>query len=119
VEQFLAGERLQFSFAFGMHGTPFQKQVWTELLLIPYGETVSYSEVASRIGRPSAARAVGMANGRNPLLLIIPCHRVIAASGELNGWSGGPQHKEALIQLEKQYRDGLLAKPAPSGPQTP
>jgi methylated-DNA-[protein]-cysteine S-methyltransferase len=83
-----------------MAGTPFQKQVWQGLLEIPYGTTISYAELARRIGRPGASRAVGAANGRNPIGIIVPCHRVIAANGTLGGYGGGLDRKEWLISHE-------------------
>ncbi len=87
-------------------GTPFQQRVWQELLRIPYGHTTSYGQLARRIGRPTASRAVGMANGRNPIGVIIPCHRVIGADGSLTGYGGGLPMKEWLLQHE-----GALAQP--------
>ena len=81
-------------------GTDFQLRVWQELQRIPYGESVSYGELAARIGRPGAARAVGLANGRNPIAVIVPCHRVIGADGSLTGFGGGIERKRALLELE-------------------
>jgi methylated-DNA-[protein]-cysteine S-methyltransferase len=87
-------------------GTPFQQRVWAELRQIPYGETVSYGELANRIGRPSAARAVGMANGRNPIGIIVPCHRVVGSTGDLTGYGGGLQRKEFLLAFERKVLAG-------------
>src|SRR5262249_44796313 len=81
-------------------GTPFQQQVWEELKMIPYGTTLSYGDLARRIGQPGAARAVGMANARNPIGIIVPCHRVIGANGKLTGYGGGLPRKEALLAFE-------------------
>ena len=100
VEEFLAGQRVYFSLPFEMRGTPFQLRVWKELLSIPYGQTASYGEIAKRIGSPGAGRAVGSANGRNPLLIVVPCHRVIGANGALSGYGGGPEQKRFLLMLE-------------------
>ena len=97
---YFAGERKSFDLNLKPTGTEFQLQVLDELQKIPYGETVSYGDIASRIGRPKAVRAVGAANGRNPIPIIIPCHRVIGASGHLTGFGGGLPAKEALLRLE-------------------
>jgi methylated-DNA-[protein]-cysteine S-methyltransferase len=97
---YFAGERKSFDLNLKPTGTEFQLQVLDELQKIPYGETVSYGDIASRIGRPKAVRAVGAANGRNPIPIIIPCHRVIGASGHLTGFGGGLPTKEALLRLE-------------------
>jgi methylated-DNA-[protein]-cysteine S-methyltransferase len=83
-------------------GTPFQKRVWAELVRIPYGATISYAELARRIGDPAAARAVGLANGANPAPILIPCHRVIGSSGKLTGYGGGLEIKERLLALERR-----------------
>src|SRR5688572_8469498 len=85
LEAYLAGERVEFDLALSSGGTPFQQQVWSELRRIPYGETISYAELAERIGNPKAVRAVGAANGRNPIAIIVPCHRVIGADGSMTG----------------------------------
>lgn len=84
-----------------LRGTPFQKRVWKQLTRIPYGKTTSYGQIAARIGNPQAPRAVGMANNRNPVSLIVPCHRVVGASGKLVGYGGGLWRKKALLQLEE------------------
>ena len=84
-----------------MVGTEFQRRVWEALRTIPYGETRSYGQIADQIGTPGASRAVGLANGRNPMSIIVPCHRVIGASGQLTGYGGGLHRKEALLELER------------------
>jgi methylated-DNA-[protein]-cysteine S-methyltransferase len=98
--EYFAGERSSFDLALGGAGTPFQERVWRALLEIPYGETSSYGELARRIGRPDAVRAVGLANGRNPISIIVPCHRVIGADGALTGYAGGLERKRFLLDLE-------------------
>lgn len=98
--EYLKGERKEFDIPFRMKGTKFQKQVWTALCEIPYGETRSYKQIAEAIGNPKAVRAVGMANNRNPLLVLVPCHRVIGINGQLVGYAGGLDKKEFLLRLE-------------------
>jgi len=100
LNEFLDGKRKKFSFALDVEGTDFQKKVWDQLAKIPYGDTVSYQEIAKKIKNPKAVRAVGTANGKNPLCLIVPCHRVIASDGSLGGYSGGLKIKAWLLQLE-------------------
>jgi len=100
LEAYFAGERRGFDLPLAPEGTPFQREVWSALLAIPYGETVSYGELARRLGRPNASRAVGAANGRNPIPIIIPCHRVIGADGSLTGFGGGLAIKRRLLELE-------------------
>jgi methylated-DNA-[protein]-cysteine S-methyltransferase len=100
LREYFAGERVAFETPLAMHGTQFELQVWRELADIPYGETVSYGEIAKRVGQPSAARAVGLANGRNPIAVIVPCHRVIGADGRLTGYGGGLERKRLLLELE-------------------
>ncbi len=100
LQQYFAGQRKVFTLPLRPQGTPFQKQVWQQLLLIPYGQTLSYGRQAAALGRPTAARAVGGANGKNPLPILIPCHRVIAADGSLGGYSSGLKTKEFLLSLE-------------------
>ena len=102
LKQYFAGERKEFDLPLHLTGTEFQIQVLEELQRIPYGETTSYGDIAKRIGRPKAVRAVGAANGRNPLPIIIPCHRVIGSSGDLTGFGGGLDTKEALLRLEAE-----------------
>ncbi len=100
LRHYFAGERVQFSCPLDLRGTPFQVAVWEELLRIPYGETRSYREVAKAIGRPEAVRAVGAANGANPVAIIVPCHRVIGSNGTLTGYGGGLPTKAWLLSLE-------------------
>ncbi len=97
---YFGGRRRSFDLELAPEGTPFQREVWSALSEIPYGNTVSYSELARRIGRPSATRAVGAANGRNPLPIVVPCHRVIGANGSLTGFGGGIAIKRRLLELE-------------------
>ncbi len=99
LEEYFAGERQVFDLPMELDGTEFQCQVWAELSRIPYGQTISYGELARRIGRPGAFRAVGQANGRNPIPIIVPCHRVVAADG-LGGYGGGLPVKRALLAVE-------------------
>lgn len=98
---YFAGTLRAFSVPLDFRGTEFQKSVWAALLTIPFGETRSYAEVARQVGRPSAVRAVGAANGRNPISIIAPCHRVIGSSGKLTGFAGGLAAKEMLLGLER------------------
>lgn len=100
LERYFAGRLRDFDLPLAPAGTPFQKRVWKALSNIPYGTTISYGEQARRVGKPSAARAVGHANGRNPIGLIIPCHRVIGADGTLTGYGGGLNRKEWLLRHE-------------------
>lgn len=100
LEGYFAGTRTAFDLALDPSGTPFQRQVWDALCTIPYGTTWSYGQLAKAIGRPSAARAVGAANGRNPLPIVVPCHRVIGSTGTLTGYRGGVRFKRALLELE-------------------
>ena len=111
LEEYFAGSRRQFDVALdreAMGGSPFQRQVWAALLDISYGETITYGELARRIGQPAAVRAVGLANGRNPVSLIVPCHRVIGAGGKLTGYGGGMDRKRTLLALESRGRVGEL-----------
>ena len=100
LQQYFAGTRNQFELELDFAGTDFQKQVWQALLTIPFGETRSYSQIAEQIGNPKAVRAVGAANGRNPISIIAPCHRVVGASGGLTGFAGGLEAKQYLLTLE-------------------
>lgn len=102
LNEYFAGRRTKFSIALDMRGTPFQNDVWNALLAIPFGETRSYGQLAKQLGRPLASRAVGAANGRNPVSIIVPCHRVIGASGKLTGFAGGLDTKAHLLNLEKK-----------------
>jgi O-6-methylguanine DNA methyltransferase len=108
LAEYFAGRRRDFTLAVDPPGTPFQRQVWSELARIPYGGTLSYGELARRVGRPSASRAVGAANGANPIPIVLPCHRVIGADGSLTGYGGGLPIKRALLALE----GALPAEPA-------
>ena len=101
LSEYLKGERKSFDLPLRMKGTDFQQRVWNALLDIPYGETRSYKQIAEAIGNPKAVRAVGMANNRNPLLIVVPCHRVIGADGKLVGYGAGIEKKEFLLRLEK------------------
>ena len=101
LESYFAGERFEFDIEMELVGTPFQRNVWAALLTIPYGDTRSYGEIAAQIGSPAASRAVGLANGHNPIGIIVPCHRVIGANGSLTGYGGGLDRKRALLALEK------------------
>jgi len=103
LKEFFAGTRREFDLAMAPEGTDFQKRVWAELLKIPFGETISYGELARRIGDPMASRAVGHANSRNPIALIVPCHRVIGANGTLTGYAGGLELKERLLNWERSF----------------
>jgi methylated-DNA-[protein]-cysteine S-methyltransferase len=100
LREYFAGSRTDFDLPLSPQGTEFQRQVWRRLQEIPYGETISYGELARRIGNPKASRAVGAANGQNPIPIVIPCHRVIGANGKLTGFGGGLPTKEALLALE-------------------
>jgi methylated-DNA-[protein]-cysteine S-methyltransferase len=104
LDAYFAGELQDFDLPLAPEGTPFQLTVWDALQSIPYGETLSYGELAQEIGRPSASRAVGAANGRNPLPIVVPCHRVIGQDGSLTGYGGGLRFKKALLSLEKNGR---------------
>lgn len=101
LREYLRGERHHLSIALDIRGTPFQQEVWDDLLRIPYGRTITYSDVAARIGRPTALRAIGQAVGANPVPIVIPCHRVIGADGRLVGFGGGLPLKERLLYLER------------------
>ena len=98
---YFAGDLTEFDLELDMVGTQFQRRVWEALLTIPYGETCSYGEIARQIGSPSGSRAVGLANGHNPIGIIVPCHRVIGANGNLTGYGGGLDRKRALLELER------------------
>ena len=100
LAEYFAGRRTRFDVPLALAGTAFQRRVWRALRTIGYGETISYGELARRVGKPSAARAVGMANGCNPISVIVPCHRVIGADGTLTGYGGGIERKRLLLELE-------------------
>jgi len=101
LEAYFAGDRTEFDLDLALVGTVFQRRVWEALLTIPYGETRSYGEIARQIGSPGAFRAVGLANGHNPIGIIVPCHRVIGSNGSLTGYGGGLDRKRTLLELEK------------------
>jgi methylated-DNA-[protein]-cysteine S-methyltransferase len=108
LSEYFSGQRKEFDLPLALTGTEFQVSVLQALLQIPYGETKSYGAIARQIGRPKAMRAVGAANGRNPIPIIVPCHRVIGSSGDLTGFGGGLDTKEALLRLEAENSRGLL-----------
>ncbi|NGO67410.1 methylated-DNA--[protein]-cysteine S-methyltransferase [Streptomyces boncukensis] len=99
--EYFAAEREEFDLPLALEGTEFQRAVWRELRRIPYGATVSYGELAARLGNPAASRAVGLANGRNPVGIVVPCHRVLGASGSLTGYGGGLARKRYLLDFEQ------------------
>ncbi|WP_433340198.1 methylated-DNA--[protein]-cysteine S-methyltransferase [Streptomyces sp. CA-253872] len=111
---YFAGELTTFDLPLHQDGTPFQRTVWDALVRIPYGETRSYGQLATALGKPSASRAVGLANGRNPISIIVPCHRVVGADGSLTGYAGGVEKKKALLAFERA-RTGATAATG-SGP---
>lgn len=109
LKEYFAGERREFSFPLDLRGTNFQLACWSALLAIPYGETRSYGDIARAIGKPNAFRAVGMANNRNPIAVVVPCHRVIASNGGLCGYGGGLDVKRKLLELEGAVSGTLAA----------
>jgi len=108
LQEYFAGDRTDFDLPLRPLGTAFQRQVWAALQTIPYGEVRSYGQIAAQIGRPGASRAVGLANGRNPIAVIVPCHRVVGASGSLTGYGGGLPRKRLLLDLEAQRAEPTL-----------
>ena len=100
LAEYFAGERREFELPLAPEGTPFMRRVWAELVKVPYGAIATYGEIAERIGNPGGSRAVGLANNRNPIAIIIPCHRIIGSSGKLVGYAGGVELKERLLALE-------------------
>jgi len=106
LQQYFDGSRKRFQIKLNLQGTSFQRQVWQALQRIPYGRTVSYGEIAMQVGFPKASRAVGAANGQNPVSIIVPCHRVIGKNGQLVGYGGGLPIKEALLDLERREDKG-------------
>jgi methylated-DNA-[protein]-cysteine S-methyltransferase len=106
LDEYFAGRLQAFTVPFACRGTLFQRRVWDALCRIPYGETISYAELARRIGQPRAVRAVGLANGANPIAILVPCHRVIGANGTLTGYGGGLPTKRFLLDLERSGSDG-------------
>lgn len=109
LDEYFAGTRTEFDLPLRLSGTDFQVEVWEQLRRIPYGETISYGELARRVDRPEAARAVGSANGQNPIAIVVPCHRVIGADGSLTGFGGGLDWKRRLLDLEQPQRSLLDA----------
>jgi len=102
LQEYFDGKRTDFDLPLDLQGTPFQKAVWARLQLIPYGETCSYGEIARSMGKPGAARAVGMANHDNPVAVVVPCHRVVGSDGSLTGYAGGLDVKKRLLDIESQ-----------------
>lgn len=103
LEEYFKGKRKNFELPLSLKGTEFQMRVWNELIKIPYGQTCSYGEIAEKIGNPKASRAVGMANNRNPIMIIVPCHRVIGKNGGLTGYACGLDIKRKLLELEQHF----------------
>jgi methylated-DNA-[protein]-cysteine S-methyltransferase len=103
LKAYFAGDLRKFDLPLHMQGTPFQLAVWRALQDIPYGETTSYGEMARRVGNPKGSRAVGLANGSNPIAIVVPCHRVIGSNGKLTGYGGGLNNKETLLALERRH----------------
>ncbi|MFJ6573199.1 methylated-DNA--[protein]-cysteine S-methyltransferase [Streptomyces sp. NPDC091292] len=101
LDAYFAGDRTDFDVPLRLHGTPFQRSVWEQLLRIPYGETRTYGDLAQSLGKPGASRAVGLANGKNPISVIVPCHRVIGSDGSLTGYGGGLPRKQRLLDFER------------------
>ena len=110
LEEYFAGKRKRFEVALDPEGTPFQRAVWKAISSVGFGKTISYGELARRAGRPGSARAAGAATGRNPIGIIVPCHRIMGSDGSLTGYAGGLQRKRALLKLEGAIRD-LLSPP--------
>lgn len=108
LDAYFAGDLKDFDLPLHLAGTPFQRSVWEQLCLIPYGETRTYGELADALGNPGASRAVGLANGKNPIGIIVPCHRVIGSSGSLTGYGGGLDRKQRLLAFEKGTPDDAL-----------
>ncbi len=109
LEAYFDGSLIEFDVEFHLEGTEFQRRVWDALRTIPYGETRCYGEIAAQIGSPGAARAVGLANGRNPIGIIVPCHRVVGSTGSLTGYGGGIDRKRILLNLEKARQPAQAA----------
>ena len=109
LAEYFAGQRQVFDVPLKLEGTPFQQTIWQALARIPYGVTMTYAQLASQIGKPQACRAVGNANGRNPVSIIIPCHRVIGTNGRLTGYAGGLDNKQWLLELERSTRLSKMA----------
>jgi methylated-DNA-[protein]-cysteine S-methyltransferase len=112
LDEYFAQRRTAFELPLDLHGTPFQRRVWRALLEIPYGTTVTYTELARAVGRPDIVRAVAAAVGRTPVPIVVPCHRVLGAGGALTGYGGGLQRKQALLDVERRGAAGLAPEPA-------
>lgn len=110
LAEYFSGERTVFTVPLALKGTDFQKRIWQELLKIPYGETRTYGQIAASAGNPKASRAVGMANHKNPIMILIPCHRVIGSNGKLTGYAGGLEKKEFLLELERNIRQNHMER---------
>jgi len=104
IEEYFAGERTSFDFPYKLNGTDFQKKVWQALIEIPYGETRKYKEIATKVGNPNASRAVGMANNKNLIMIVVPCHRVVGSGGKLVGYAGGLLMKRKLLEMENKHK---------------
>lgn len=113
LSEFIAGKRVAFDLPIAPAGTPFQRRVWAEIAKIPFGETLSYAELARRAGAPGAARAAGAATGRNPLSIVVPCHRVVGSSGRLTGYAGGLDRKRHLLEIEGARETHPSSRPFP------
>jgi methylated-DNA-[protein]-cysteine S-methyltransferase len=109
LREYFDGERTEFDLELALDGTAFQRRVWAALRNIPYGQTISYGQLADQIGQPSASRAVGLANGKNPIGIIVPCHRVVGANGSLTGYGGGIERKRFLLAHERRVSGQTLA----------
>ncbi|WP_405609629.1 methylated-DNA--[protein]-cysteine S-methyltransferase [Streptomyces sp. NBC_01511] len=118
LDEYFAGGRTEFDVPLRLDGTPFQRSVWEQLLTIPYGETRSYGQLADALGKPGASRAVGLANGKNPVSIIVPCHRVIGSTGGLTGYGGGLDRKKRLLAFEGAAPVGAEPGPGTSGAGT-
>jgi methylated-DNA-[protein]-cysteine S-methyltransferase len=119
LQAYFLGELTEFDVPLAARGTEFQRRVWQALCAIRYGETESYGQLARRIGNPSASRAVGLANGKNPISIIVPCHRVIGADGSLTGYGGGMERKKWLLEHEKRIKERLAPRAWVSVPARP
>jgi methylated-DNA-[protein]-cysteine S-methyltransferase len=113
LDEYFRGERTDFDLNLAPRGTTFQREVWAALRAIPYGETVTYGQLAATIGRPTASRAVGLANGRNPISIVVPCHRVVGSNGKLTGYGGGIERKRLLLEHERRRTQPTLTSPIP------
>ncbi len=112
LREYFAGARARFDIALAPAGTPFQRDVWSAINTVPFGETITYAELARRCGRPSAARAAGAATGRNPITIMIPCHRIMGSGGTLTGYAGGVERKRALLELESRQVPQMILEVA-------